>query len=441
MKFGRQLASQSAVIFAARLFGAGLTFIAQAAIARVLGSVVLGEYLLILATVNLVAVVMPLGFETVGTYFAAEYRAKGEGRLLRGFMARAYGHIGIVTVGLFIVGRPIADMFGEPGKIFASHWGPACLLAFATALIFVNASLLIGLKRPYAGYFADSLFRPVAIIAAFLICLSGSSAEQNFNILIWGVAIGFTAIALVQLAALLRTVRDIPSEIPARPREWQRWWRFAMPWVVISLASDFFFDIDLLALSNLLSREDLAIFGVCTRVFSLVSFGVAAVYSVTLPDMFESEAKADREGFYRKVGDANLVASALAVLLFFLVLVGAPIALMLFGPTFLAGVAPLAVLCLALVVRSVFGPSSLVLSIHDRPYAALPAILLGVLVLIVANLLLVPRFGLMGAALAALASITLWSVAQWFTVLRTAKVDVSIRAKLMRPQVEPLPAE
>ena len=38
----------------------------------------------------IVAVVMPLGFETTGTYFAAEYRAKGEGRLLRGFMTRAY---------------------------------------------------------------------------------------------------------------------------------------------------------------------------------------------------------------------------------------------------------------------------------------------------------------------------------------------------------------
>ena len=439
MNIARQLASQSAIIFAARIFGAGLTFLAQAAIARMLGSVILGQYLLILATVNLVAVVMPLGFETVGTYFAAEYRAKGEGRLLRGFLARAYGHIAAATLVLFVFGFPIAAQFGEPGKIFTMHWVPACLLAFATALIFVNASLLVGLKRPYAGYFADSLFRPAVIIAAFLICLSGATIDRRFDILIWGVAIGFTAIALGQLAVVLRTVKEVPDEGVVRPREWRRWWRFAMPWVVISLASDFFFDIDLLALSNVLNHEDLAIFGVCTRVFSLVSFGVAAVYSVTLPDMFESEAKADREGFYRKVGDANLVASALAVLLFVVVAMGAPLALMLFGPAFLAGAAPLAVLCLALVVRSVLGPSSLVLSVHDRPYAALPAIVLGVASLLAGNVLLVPHFGLMGAAVAALLSITLWSGAQWFTVLRLTKVDVSIRARLLRPRADPLP--
>jgi len=248
------------------------------------------------------------------------------------------------------------------------------------------------------------------------------------------VALGYTAIALGQFALLLRSVRDIPAETPVRPSEWKRWWRFALPWVLIALASDFFFDIDLLVLSNLLSHEDLAIFGVCTRVFSLVSFGVAAVYAVTLPDMFESEAKADREGFHRKIGEANLVASGLSVLLFFVVVIGAPIALLLFGSAFLAGAAPLAVLCLSLVVRSVFGPSSVVLSVHDKPYATLPAIALGVVALIVGNLVLVPRFGLMGASIAALISITLWSGAQWFTVLRMAKVDVSIRARLLRPR-------
>jgi O-antigen/teichoic acid export membrane protein len=152
-----------------------------------------------------------------------------------------------------------------------------------------------------------------------------------------------------------------------------------------------------------------------------------------MPDMFESEARQDRAGFLKKIGDANLVASALAVLLFVMMLVFAPFALMLFGPEFQAGVAPLAVLCLGLVVRSVFGPASLMLSIHDRPYASLPAIAIGIATLVAGNYLLVPQFGLMGAACAALLAITLWSGALWFTALKVAGVDVSIRARLRRP--------
>jgi O-antigen/teichoic acid export membrane protein len=103
---------------------------------------------------------------------------------------------------------------------------------------------------------------------------------------------------------------------------------------------------------------------------------------------------------------------------------------MIFGPAFAEGTVPLAVLCLALCVRSLFGPAAIVLSIHDRPYATLPAIGLGMGVLIGANLLLVPAHGLLGAAVAALAAQTFWSAAMWLTARRIAGIDVSIVPKL-----------
>jgi O-antigen/teichoic acid export membrane protein len=142
-----------------------------------------------------------------------------------------------------------------------------------------------------------------------------------------------------------------------RHDEWRRWWRFAVPWIALAVAGDFFFDIDLLLLAGHLSREELAIFGVCTRVFSLVSFGVGAVYAVTMPDMFESRALEDHPAFHRKVGEANLVATGLSVALLLVVLVGSPLAFMLFGPAFSAGVVPLVILCVGLIVRSMFGPA------------------------------------------------------------------------------------
>lgn len=431
MSLVRRLATQSSVIFAARLFGAGVIFVTQAAMARLWGAEYLGEFLLIVAAVNLIAVVMPLGFETIGTYFAAEYRAKGEGRLLRGFMARAYLHVGLLAAALLLVGPLFIGLLGEPGRVLGLYWLPACLCATAMALIFVNASLLVGLKRPYAGFFADGVFRPLLVLLALVIALPFGPAEGAFGIMIWTLGVGSLAIATGQLVLALRAVRAVPDAETGSRSDARRWWRFALPWVLIALATDYFFDIDLLVLSHLLSREELAIFGVCTRVFSLVAFGVAAVYAVTLPDMFESEALHDRAGFERKVGEANLIATLLSVALFAGVALGAPLLLMLFGPAFAAGAAPLAVLCLALVVRSGFGPAAMVLSVRDRPYATLPSIALGMVVLIGANLLLVPGFGLMGGAVAALIAMTVWSAAMWLTALKLTGIDVSILPRVL----------
>lgn len=251
-----------------------------------------------------------------------------------------------------------------------------------------------------------------------------------FEGLIWMIAVGFLVIALVHFVYVAVVVRTIPVDLPARAGEPRRWWRFALPWVIIALATDFFFDIDLLLLAGLLSREELAVFGVCTRIFAIIAFGVTAVYAVTLPEIFESEALNDRSGFDRKVGDANLVACILSLVMFVGVALGGPVALMLFGPAFAVGAAPLTILSLALAVRAFFGPAALVLSIHDRPYATLPAVAVGVATLVFANFTLVPLLGLMGGALAALLAQAVWSVAMWLTALKLARMDVSVIPRL-----------
>ncbi|HVY52504.1 MAG TPA: polysaccharide biosynthesis C-terminal domain-containing protein, partial [Devosia sp.] len=134
--------------------------------------------------------------------------------------------------------------------------------------------------------------------------------------------------------------------------------------------------------------------------------------------------------------------TGLSVALLTAVLLLAPFAFMLFGAAFQAGVIPLVILCAGLVIRSVFGPASVVLSVHNRPYSSLPAVAASMLTLVLANLALVPPFGLVGAAVAALIAMTVWSGALWLTTLRIVGVDISIRARLAAaPQVLPKPAE
>src|SRR4051794_3183661 len=132
MSLARRLASQSTIIFGARLAGAGLVFIVQALIARIWGAELLGEYMVIIATVNLVGVLMPLGFQTIGTYFAAEYRARGEKRQFVAFIIRCYGHVVGVMVALLILGYPILGLLGQGDSVLAHHFVPVAMLAFGS---------------------------------------------------------------------------------------------------------------------------------------------------------------------------------------------------------------------------------------------------------------------------------------------------------------------
>lgn len=429
MSLVARLATRSAALLGMRLAGAALIFGMQAAIARLWGAELLGQYILIIACVNLIAVIMPLGFQVIGNYFASEYSAHGQGASLRRFALRAYIHIGLGTALAFAVVPFIgARMFGPAANV-PGVLTPAILLAAATAAIFVNGALLVGLKRPMAGFAADTLLRPVGTIAAFAVAYAVAQADARLATLLSGTALVCIVIAGLHARVLLTELRKLPAGGDDRQRESRRWWTLALPWTILALATDFFFDIDLVLLAHMMSTEDLAVFGVCTRILSLIAFGVAAIHAVTMPDAFETRRQHGDAHFHSKLAEANLLATALAVLAACAMTQSGPL-LALFGPAFAKGAIPLAILCLGLVARSVAGPAALVLSLHDRPYASLPAVALGLLTLVFCNIWLVPAFGLIGAATAATIAMTVWSAAQWLTAWRHTSVDVSVWPKL-----------
>ncbi len=440
-----RLFSLSTIIFGVRVFGAAIIVVAQAGIARLWGSAVLGDYLLIIAAVNLVAMFMPLGFHTIGTYFAAEYRAKGRRGLLWRFLRKAYAHVVLAAIGIWVLGGALTSVYGgdfvtlPEGFLpdIAQYWMQASILASASAIIFVNGAVLVGLKRPFAGFFADGLFRPLLVIGAFVLATVFMGHGRQLGAMLWIFALSYCLVALVHFGLVFSAMKNLPDiaqpvDAETKESEAARWWRFAMPWVLIAVSTGFFFDIDLILLSGLMDKETLAVFGVSARIFSLMAFGITAVYALALPDMFEDVANQRRAEFHRKVGDANLVATGLSLVMFIAILITGPLILMLFGPAFSAGAIPLAILCLVLVVRSVLGPADLVLSINEKPWSSLPAIVCAMGVLLLANAILVPLLALLGAALAALSAFTVWSIVLWLTVRSTAKIDVSIFPAIAR---------
>ncbi len=429
MSLKARLASQSSVIFGARIFGAGIIFILQALMARIWGADILGSYMLIIALSNIIMAFLPLGFQTIGTYFVAEYSTRKDALMLKSFLWRCYSHILFMSLFLLILIVFFGDFFKTELSPF---YFPIAFLAISIAFLYVSIATLVGLKRPIAGFLSDALFRPILVMVSFVVAIIFFKGETAFLNMIWLMVISITGLAAFQFFLVLNTIKKIPNEVEKRAPEVKKWWRFAAPWVLIALATDYFFDIDLVILASYFSPSELAIFGVCAKMFALVSFGVAAVYAVSVPDMFESEANNDRAGFLRKVGEANLVASALALILLLGAAIGGRFALSLFGDEFTKGAVPLVILCVALLVRSIFGPASLVLSIYDRPYASLPSVFLGLISLLVFNYLLVPPFALIGAAIAALLAISVWSIAQWLTALKLAKVDISIFAPIKK---------
>jgi O-antigen/teichoic acid export membrane protein len=100
--------------------------------------------------------------------------------------------------------------------------------------------------------------------------------------------------------------------------------------------------------------------------------------------------------------------------------------LALFGEEFVGGYGPLMIFALALLLRAAVGPATLLLHItghQDRCIIVYACALVASLVL---NFLLVPRFGMNGAAMAMLLVTGFWTVWLRIVVMRLISVQPSI---------------
>ncbi len=398
----------------------------QVLIARKLGGEQLGRYAVLLSVCNIVAVVLPLGFQTIASYFVAIYANANRGHALRHFAVQAYGQTIAMAFVALLFGSQILFLFGRDLMNFAEHWHYVVAAAFGLALMQLSASILISLRVALIGIAGDAILRPLVTAVALFAAFAAVEVPDVVATLFQFLAAGFVAIGLIYTLLAASKIRTLPDTSEPLNTERRQWWFYAAPWTMLALAGDFFFDIDLLLLTPYLDLQSLAVFGIAARLVSLASYGVNAVYAVSLPDLFQTGGEAADPRFIQQIKRTNTI----AVLMSCVMLVGAyfiaPLILNFLGPVFAEAAMPFAILCLCPLVRSVFGPTALMLSMHQRPYSSLPPIAVGFTTLLIGNAMLVPTYHIEGAAWSAVLATLLWSGSLWILAKQKTGIDVSI---------------
>jgi O-antigen/teichoic acid export membrane protein len=163
---------------------------------------------------------------------------------------------------------------------------------------------------------------------------------------------------------------------------------------------------------------------VAVSIATLVAFGLQAVTMVVAPHFARLYTQNDMARLQRLVtlSARAILAVALPVVLV-LVLFGEPLLRLIFGEEYSGGYTPMAILAGGQLVNAAIGSVGVLLNMtgHERETARGVAIAAAANVAL--NLLLIPPFGLNGAALATALSMTLWNLVLWQAVRLRLNID------------------
>jgi O-antigen/teichoic acid export membrane protein len=392
------------------VFGGILTVAAGVVFARWLGPDGFGIYSLALITLALVGGIGTLGLDNSLGRFAAYYLGSGETSHIRGLFGygtpRVLGSSTILALGLFVAFR--FRLFDQTRLApLAAH---SLVLVIAIPLYALQLTLfqsVLGLQRVKARVLLEKVIQPLCRLAVPFALVLWIAAP--ISAAVSGLAV--SAVLLVVLSALFlrNKVAQYPRSGSIKSSEKKQWLTYAFPFVFYSLQNFVSggMGLDVFLVGALLSVHAAGIYSAAFRLTPALWLARGAMdynFGPRVGVLFgQSDLKAIGT-LYRSTSTFALAWTLPVALL--LAVFGRPLMRAFFGSAFEAGGSALSLLVLGFVVDSATGCNTTLLAMAGRSGLVLLNGTLGGVTLLSLCFILVPRWGIAGAALATMLSIT-----------------------------------
>lgn len=428
---GRHLLQGASGVFGSKVISLGLMLLVSLLLSRLLGAEEFGRYAYALSWAQLLLVVVLLGLDRYLVREVAVQITRNDLALLGGVLRRSSQ--GVLLASL-IVAAGFAALFPllfhqntavDRGMVQATQL--AMLLLPVLAFIKLRQSVLLGLDRAAISHIGELVAIPslflLAVVCWWLLPVRVLTAQITL-----GLQIGATVLALVWLWRL--SDRYLPQGLrDVRPRyQSARWIRQSLPMLAVASIQVINARVDVLMVGSMLGADDAGVYSIANRGASIGLTVYFAVNAAIAPVAASLHEKGEHGQLQLVLGRAARMGMLATLPLSGVLVAFAPFIMGLFGADFVVGAVPLMILASGIFASLLFGNGNTVLLMSDREVLAAVAVGISAAVNAGLNLLLIPRLGMTGAALALVSGQLMALGGAAFMVWRTMGLNTTIFA-------------
>ncbi len=420
-----ELPPQAAATFAIRIAAIGTEFIVMLLLARMLGAADYGEYALAMSVTAIAVVPAMLGFDRLLIREMAAMRAASAWPTMKGLLARAAratAFASLLVIGLLALA---AALYGaaDPGMRLAFAF--AAVLVPVIAFVRVQQAAIQGLGHVAAGLTAESLLQPLVLVALLLALVAAGPLHADSATAL-ALQVCASVIALVAASLLLR--RHLPAPVAEatacyRTREWLAS-SVVFMWLVGMSAA--LVNVDTLLVGALLGPSEAGAYRVASQFAMFVGFPLAVVSIATAPTIAALHSQRRHAELRLRLHRASrIIFVAAAAVAAVATLAGRPL-LATLGAGFEHAFPATLILVAAYLFHAAMATSTYLLFMTSHERLAAGVFTTGTACHVALGLLLIPQFGLTGAAVAAGASLTFVSAASATLAWKRTGINATI---------------
>jgi len=404
---------KGSVFTAATLAGVqAMRFITGIIIGRFYGPEVVGELALVTTLLSTVCIVANFGLKDAMLKFIPEYREKHN-------MATAWQVYkkGLWLLFLFsMAGSAVMVLFSP--YLAQQVWDePDMQFIFMLGALFVFPSLLnefnnyslratMQIKKANINNLITVFVRMVFIVAVTFLFFFREAPIYAHYVILCGLA------AVISSWQIIRHFRrqDLSGEIASTP-SYGDIMSVSFP-MLLTYASFLVysnFDVFLLKIHDA-TTYDIGIYRNSVNISMLATTAMVAMNTTVQPKIAQLFHRGEMDEFRRISQKSAKLTFLLNIPVYLGLTLGARYILRIYGPEFEAGHLCLATLTIGQIVNAACGPFAQILNVTGNHKVVRNIALFGALLNVIFNLILIPRFGILGAAMSAAISMSIWNI-------------------------------
>lgn len=382
---------------AAGVFGLLLSLL----VGRTFGTEGAGVFFAVVAVVMVVSNTVELGADTGFVWVLPRLRSQGRAdlqrRVIRIGLVPVIGTAVVAAAAIFLMAVPLAGAIGGGDQtIRGLQFGAAAVLGGTLATVAVAITRGFGRLTPYIGL-QNVALPALRVLGVAVAAIAGWSVSEALGL--WSAAWVIVAVVAVIWAFRLAGVEDPhPDRVTPPARLRREFWGFSAPRAVAGVVEIGLVWLDVLLVSILIGPAEAGIYAIASRFVTTGTLGQNALRIALAPRFSALFARRDVAGVNHLLGLATPLSIAFTWPIFIVAAANAGALLSIFGTGFDAGAPALVLLSMAMIAFAVLGPIQPVLLMSGHSGWQLMNKSAALIVMVAVDLVLVPQWGIVGAA-------------------------------------------
>ena len=413
-----ELFKKGGLSFLIRIGGQVMGFLLTLIIAHYFGAKDLGDYVLSIVVLRIFTLFSKLGVDTFSIRFIASFAKQDKWKSIQLFRNKIIRLLSISSLIFSLLMYYFSEDIANLVHAKVDHIRLNAFFVLPMAFFMLHYQSLRGLKKiAEFSFFYRMAQATFSIISIFLI----TQFFVDGNVPVYAY---LSSLAIVSLLTFIiffncyHKIKRISDDEQIEELKYSEILKVSIPLMFAQSVQFIMSWTDKLMLGNMMGSEEVGIYFTAFKLSMFASIALMAINSIASPKFAELYGKKDFDGLKNVAHQSSkmiFLATLPLVLVFF---VFPEFLLGLFGDEFKVGVNAFLFLSFGNLISSLSGPAGNMLQMTGKQVIFMNVLFVGAIVNVLLNFFLIPKFGINGAALASMISLSMWNLIMVYFVKR-----------------------